>query len=68
MWPAIAAALENATVVRHHKAKTKILKATKRLPNFMQHLCLLGCSLKMPPVVLIFEEENLPLEVKPLIK
>ena len=41
MWPAIVVALENTIVVRRHKAETR---ATEILPNFMQHLRLLGCS------------------------
>ena len=46
MWPAIVVALENTIVARHHKAETKakISKATERLQNFKQYLCLLGCS------------------------
>ena len=46
MWPAIVVALENTIVARHHKAETKakISKATERIQNFKQYLCLLGCS------------------------
>ena len=74
MWPAIVAALENTIVVRHHKAETmaKITGFLKQLKHY-QTLCntcvYLDVLEKMPSVELIFEEDNqLPFEVKPLIK